>query len=176
MNTQLVLFLVCVVLALIVAYIAQLQRTISTLSINPNFNVLTRRGMEHAMERRRSSTHTAQAIITWDVAGMGKANQLHGEQWVNTRISTALASITLRKGECIIGQLNSGDEFLLVCPLMDAAHLATRIQTAFQDNALGEGEAIYLNWQEMDPTQDIAHNAASCMEGVYRIKALRKGL
>lgn len=160
--------------AAITIYLHQLKMQIMKLGINPNFDCKTRTAMEVAVKSRRIKSGTL-ALIGWDVAGMGKANSIHGEDWVNTRVKTSLALVSaMCRAEDVIGQLNSGDEFVMLVPIEDAAQLIEKIKYIFGLNPVAQsGESIYISYVEYDTTLPFSgpsSNATKVMEKVYQLK------
>lgn len=159
---------------------------IDSLSVNPNFGCLTRKALEIEFERRKA-VRPNRAIIGIDVAGMGKANIREGEAWVNKQIQSALDWIKkhTRCTDLLIGQLNSGDEFIFICPLDNVEGIVGKIKEIFNIYHLnpGDGEAIYIAWREYnedlplsplpsDPLGD--SNSSLVMDEVYNLKRRAK--
>lgn len=159
---------------------------IDNLSVNPNFGCLTRKALELEFERRKA-VRPNRAIIGIDVAGMGKANLREGEAWVNKQIQCALDWIKkhTRVTDLLIGQLNSGDEFIFICPLDNVEGLVSKIKEIFNIYHLnpGDGEAIYIAWKEYDEDLPLSpmpsdpmgvSNSSEVMDIVYDLKRRAK--
>ena len=152
----------------------QTRKTVKKLSINSNFGCLNKAAMEMELERRRPKSGSM-ALVGWDVAGMGKANSLHGEEWVNTRVMMALdlLKFRLRRSDLVLGQKNSGDEFLLLVPQEDVEGVMEKVIGAFWHYPLSEGvEPIYIAWV---PFEDSKESPVRVMEEVYKVKKEVKG-
>jgi GGDEF domain-containing protein len=166
---EVVLFLIAALLAALVVYVRNLHRLVGALSINPNFNVVTRVAALEMVGQRR--VVGKQSVVTFDVAGMGKTNQQHGEQWVNRAIKDALAEVrsTLRASD-LVAQLNSGDEFFVVTT-GDVTVVQAKVQEAFAKHWPG---GIYI--ASCTVQGDVMEAVVASMERVYEIKAVKKGL
>ncbi len=164
-----VLFLIDGLLAALLVYMVKMRVLIQELSTNPNFGVTTRIAALKILGERRAKRGTS--VVTFDVAGMGKANQQHGELWVNEAIRTALCDVrsTLR-GSDLVAQLNSGDEFFIVTT-GDPGVVAAKVEATFLAHWPG---GIYISHAPVVTTTMDAINTA--MEQVYAIKAVKKGL
>ncbi len=176
---QLLSVIPVVTLLAMVPVVVSLKNQVSRLSINPNFGCLTRTALEMRLERRNKVKSGRMSIIGWDVSGMGLANSKHGEEWVNTRIRTALHLVmdNLRKGDNV-GQLNSGDEFIAVVPTEDVAGVIAKITEVFNIYTLrvDNKPSIYISSNVYDSNIPFKENAAQVMDKVYIIKNVMKGI
>lgn len=161
---------------------------IEKLSINPNFGCLVRGAMQMRIEKLVANSKERFAVIALDIAGMGLANSREGEAWVNKQISSAIRWLQehLRSTDAICGQLNSGDELLIVCLLKDAEGLAEKVKYAFDLFHLNPGtgkDSAYVAWVEYyeslpftPPLDEPEANANStrAMAEVYKLKEIAK--
>jgi GGDEF domain-containing protein len=168
--SDLVMMLIAALLVAIVSYIVSMRKCLARVSVNPNFNVATRVAALESLERRK--TGKGSSVIAFDVAGMGKANQTHGEQWVNERIRVALAEVraSLRTTD-VIAQLNSGDEFFIVVRSGDELQVMAKVLSAFSTHW---DEGIYIASSVV--SGNVMSSVVSTMEKVYMLKAVKKGL
>lgn len=100
---------------------------------------------------------------------MGLANSAYGEEWVNSRIQSALETVkkSLRSTD-LIAQLNSGDEFFIVTK-GDTQVVMAKVEASFAKHWPG---GIYIASM---PVQDsIMEAIMASMDKVYAIKALKK--
>lgn len=165
--------------------LAQQQVEMDRLSVNPNFGCYVRGAMEMQVGRRVQDG-VPLALIALDVAGMGRANSLKGESWVNEQITLAIKHMraTLRSTDQICGQLNSGDEFIVMCPLGDMEMVKAKVEEAFNlyhlnpdiaDTMIGSycvaieyDHSVPFCPRQGSPTEDA--NTSRAMEKVYELK------
>lgn len=166
---EVILFLVALLMGAMLVYVRNLKGLVTALSTNPNFGVTTRIAALTQLGERRAKGGTS--VITFDVAGMGKANQAYGEQFVNEAIRQALAEVrsSLRSTD-MVAQLNSGDEFFVVTS-GDVNVVMSKIEWAFGEYWDG---GIYI--ASAPVTGSIMEAVTASMEKVYAIKAVKKGL
>jgi GGDEF domain-containing protein len=165
-----------------------LRSQVESLSTNPNFGCYVRGAMEMQVSRRIEDEGVARALIALDVAGMGLANSRERESWVNGRIAGAIKYMreNLRSTDQICGQLNSGDEFIILCPLGDVERVMEKVTEAFNLYHLNPDSGLdpcYCAWVEYDysvpfsPRQGSPNEDANTSRGmaeVYKLKAIAK--
>lgn len=170
---ELVMVLMVALMAAILVVLVDLRKRVELLSVNPNFGVLTRQAalMESANGRRRGGSDH---VVVFDVAGMGRMNSLHGEEWVNKAIKAALDEIRagLRAGD-VIGQLNSGDEFFVSIKSSNPIKVRGKIMDAFLTHW---SEGIYLWSVEVEAGESVIEAARRGMEHVYETKRQMKAV
>ena len=163
------MLLMALLMVAIMLYVRQLHNKLELLSINPNFKVTTRIAALAQYERHSVK---GKAVVTFDIAGMGKANQQHGEVWVNTQVAKALERLRgiLRTSD-VIAQLNSGDEFFIVVNKGDEVQVEKWVQGVFEIYWPG---GVYIASSVVEG--DVMEAVTASMEKVYAIKADVKGL
>jgi hypothetical protein len=166
--------------------LAEAQSILEELSNNDNFGCLNRAAMRITVERRVAKTSGLLGLIAIDVAGMSTANSREGEPWVNHRIFSALEWLreNTRGSDSIIGQLNSGDEFLFLVDLGEVQGFLARVIEAFNRFNLNPDsgkDGAYVGWVEYDrtvpftpPKGDIEGdcNTSRAMKKIYQLKAI----
>lgn len=150
---------------------AQLERSY----FSTNFGCLNRTGCEVQgtrlikQERRRCASGEL-VLICADIGGMGTANKLYGEVEVNSRVRKSLEEIAQMRGIelLLIGQLNSGDEFLFAVNRSDADGVINRMRKLITDAGFS---GLYASTIEIQPDLSWIDNANNGMKRIYDQKS-----
>jgi hypothetical protein len=167
----------------------ELKAHIDELSVNPNFNTLTRvAGLEKArreLKERRKNSSSQKILVTVDIGGMGASNSSRGETSTNAAMTSLLEEIrtSFREGDIQLfcdSQLNSGDEFLFWLEVSSSLSDLSGILARLDSLAIKHGfSGAYCGTVTVPPNIDISRDwlvelANLGMETVYEVKKQRK--
>lgn len=110
-----------VLIATLQVRIAELESALKNAHIDPEFMVLTRRGIDHRWHERTVDVDT---IIFFDMDNIHAHNEQHGYTDTDARIRLVMSQIN----HLWLFRWFSGDEFGLLCTAADAPGFAHRVQ------------------------------------------------
>jgi GGDEF domain-containing protein len=108
-------------IAALEARIAELEAALCTAQIDPQFAILTRRGIDQRWHARPAQADT---VIFFDIDWVHE----HNAQWGYGGTDRRIAAVLAQMGENWVFRWFSGDEFGLLCTAADAPGFAMRVQ------------------------------------------------
>jgi GGDEF domain-containing protein len=116
-------------IAMLHARVAELEAALATAQIDPQFAILTRRGIDQRWHARPAHADT---VIFFDIDRVHD----HNAQWGYAGTDRRIASVLAQVGKNWVFRWFSGDEFGLLCMGADARGFASRMQELLRDQGM----------------------------------------